>query len=84
MSGPSKMFSQSKLRGIRRIAPNSEAQDTETRACTFPCLKILFIIIMAMMMVRAEYYNDDDDKHDNEFKHLYLVKKVAGAWPGLM
>ena len=35
-------------------------------------------------MVRAEYYNDDDDKHDNEFKHLYLVKKVAGAWPGLM
>ena len=78
-------MSQSKLRGIRRIAPNSEAQDTETRACTFPCLKILFIIIMAMiMMMKAEHYNDNDDEHVDGFQHLYLVKKVAGAWPGLM
>ena len=28
------------VRGSLRIAPNSAAQETETRACTLPCLKI--------------------------------------------
>ena len=35
-------------------------------------------LIMMMMMI----LDDDDDGDD--LQNLYLVKKVAGAWPGLM
>ena len=61
-----------KLSGSLRIAPNSAAQETETRAWTLPCLQISV----------GSFNNDDDD--DDNLQNLYLVKKVAGAWPGLM
>ena len=53
------------VRGSLRIAPNSAAQETETRACTLPCLKIGLLMTKDVVDGGGRFgdggVGDDDD-----------------------
>ena len=66
------------------MAPNSAAQETETRAWTLPCLRNIWMLMLVTNVYFFQKTNHIFGVDVHFVEECNLVKKVAGAWPGLM